>query len=365
MVILGALAVPVVVKWQMAFPLLPLGVIFFLIKEYFVPSARELKRLDNIARSPVFVHTNNTIEGIAIIRASGTEQILCREFETHNDNHSRAFFGFLGAHRWFGLRLDFLCSVYAITTLFGYIFFKDHIGLDTGKIGLVMCYLLQLFDLFQWCIVLNTYIENLMTSVERIMEYTQLPSEPLYEGRKKPPVNWPSKGEITFSNVSLAYDEKLPNVLKKVSVNIGASEKIGIVGRTGAGKSSFFQTIFRMYEPKGNIIIDGVNIRDLSLNDLRCKLTIIPQEPVLFSGSVRLNLDPFLKHDDFDLWNALDAVNLKGVVAEMDGRLDHNISSGGSNISVGQKQLFCLARAILKKTKILIIDEATANVDFK
>ena len=276
MIILGALAVPVIVKWQMAFPLIPLGVVFYLVKEYFVPSARELKRLDNIARSPVFVHTNNTIQGIAIIRASGQENILCREFETHNDNHSRAFFGFLGAHRWFGMRLDFLCSVYAITTLFCYIFFKDKIGLDTGKIGLVMCYLLQLFDLFQWCVVLNTYIENLMTSIERIIEYTNLPSEPLNEGKVVPPVNWPHRGEINFQNVSLSYDEKLPKVLKKVTVGIDAKEKIGIVGRTGAGKSSFFQTIFRMYEPSGSIIIDGINIKDLSLFDLRSKLTIIP-----------------------------------------------------------------------------------------
>ncbi len=276
MIILGALAVPIIVKWQMAFPLIPLGIVFYFLKEHFVPSARELKRLDNIARSPVFVHTSNTIEGIAIIRASGTQETLCREFELHNDNHSRAFFGFLAAHRWFGLRLDFLCSLYAIITLFGYILFKDYIGLDTGRIGLVMCYLLQLFDLFQWCVVLNTYIENLMTSIERIIEYTNLPSEPLAEGKRKPPVDWPSKGEITFQDVSLSYDANLPNVLKRVSLSIGAHEKIGIVGRTGAGKSSFFQTIFRMYEPNGRILIDGVNIQELSLKDLRSKLTIIP-----------------------------------------------------------------------------------------
>lgn len=142
--------------------------------------------------------------------------------------------------------------------------------------GLLIVYLFQLFDLFQWCVVLSVYVETLMTSIERIVEYTNIESEPLNKGRRNPPADWPNKGEIVFKNVSLSYDKNLPNVLKNISLTIHPAEKIGIVGRTGAGKSSFFQTIFRMYEPEGEILIDGVNIKDLKLHDLRDKLTIIP-----------------------------------------------------------------------------------------
>nr|QUF59454.1 ATP-binding cassette transporter Abcc4-1 [Brachionus angularis] len=365
MVILGALLVPISVNPWMILPLIPLGILFYSIQNYFVSTARELKRLDNIGRSPIFVHTNNTIEGITTIRTADKKDILIREFDQHYDYHTRAYFGFFVIHRWFGLRIDSLCSLYTIITLFACIFLKDNLGIEPGQIGLLMVYLFQLFDLFQWCIVLTTYVENLMTSIERIVEYTNLESEPLDKGEKKAPINWPSKGEIKFENVSLSYDKNLPNVLKNISLKINSGEKIGIVGRTGAGKSSFFQTIFRMYEPNGHIYIDDVDIKKLSLNDLRDKLTIIPQEPVLFSGTLRYNLDPFGKYTDQELWNSLESVSLKQVVQTMNSGLDSNITANGTNLSVGQKQLICLARAILKKTKILIIDEATANVDYK
>nr|UOU03341.1 ATP-binding cassette subfamily C4-1-2 [Brachionus rubens] len=364
MVILGALVVPISVNPWMIIPLIPLGIVFYIIQNYFVKTARELKRLDNIGRSPIFVHTNTTIEGISTIRAADKQYILTNEYYAHNDYHTRAYFGFIVVHRWFGLRLDLLCSVYTIITLFACIFLKDNLGIKPGQIGLLMVYLFQLFDLFQWCVVLSTMVENLMTSIERIVEYTKIPGEPLYKGEKKAPINWPTRGEITFENVSLKYDENLPSVLKGISLNIKPGEKVGIVGRTGAGKSSFFQAIFRMYEPEGKILVDGVEIKQLSLKELREKLTIIPQEPVLFSGTLRYNLDPFEKYSDNQIWSAIESVSLKQSVQGMNAGLDSMITTGGTNLSVGQKQLICLARAILKKTKILIIDEATANVDY-
>ena len=365
MIVSGSLFVPLIINYLIIIPLIPVAFVFVMIRNYFIATGRELKRLENIARSPILVHANSTVEGISTIRCSGKEDIISKEFEYHNDNHSRAYFAFYVTQRWFGLRLDILCSLFIICVLLFSIFIKDYIHLSTGKIGILMSYLFMLFDLFQWCIIMTTIIENLMTSVERIVEYTQLPTEHIKSIKKKPPKDWPSKGHITFEKVSLSYDKNLPDVLKKISLNISPTEKIGIVGRTGAGKSSFFQTIFRMYQPGGIIRIDGVDIKELNLFDLRSRLTIIPQEPILFSGSVRFNLDPFNNHDDLDLWNALELVNLKTLISEMNGRLDTKITSGGSNLSVGQKQLFCLARAIIKKTKILIIDEATANVDYK
>jgi len=204
-----------------------------------------------------------------------------------------------------------------------------------------------------------------MTSVERILEYVELPSEHLNKGNKQPAKDWPQRGEIYFSDVSFAYDKSLPNVLHNLTFKVNAGEKIGIVGRTGAGKSSIIQTLFRMAEPDGSILIDDINIKEISLLELRKRISIIPQEPTLFIGTVRSNLDPFNEYDDKVIWDALERVQLKETVKEMKDGLESEILKAGSNLSVGQKQLICLARAIIKKSKILVIDEATANVDFK
>jgi ATP-binding cassette subfamily C (CFTR/MRP) protein 4 len=215
-----------------------------------------------------------------------------------------------------------------------------------------------------------------MTSVERVLEYTNLPSE-----EKQPPksdrtnkkisiknVNdndsWPSHGEIVFENVSFGYDPDTNLVLKDLTFRVKPGEKVGIVGRTGAGKSSIIQTLFRMAElTRGRILIDNVNIVDITLAALRQKLSIIPQEPVLFSGSIRSNLDPYGRYSDEVLWNALERVRLKQMVKEMNGGLDSQVEA--TNLSVGQRQLVCVARAIVKKVRIVCIDEATANIDFK
>jgi ATP-binding cassette subfamily C (CFTR/MRP) protein 4 len=321
-------------------------------------SSRSIKRIESINRSPIYAHLAESVKGLTTIRAFEAQQILQREFENYQNTHSSAFYMFLGSNRAFATWLDLICVFYVL--------FVTVIALTgetyAGNVGFMITQGMSLTGMFQWGIRRWSELENEMTSVERVIEYIELDHE-MDNQTKEPSVLWPSFGNVEFKSVFMQYSPNDPYVLKNLNLTIKPREKVGIVGRTGAGKSSLISILFRLVNFEGNIFIDDVDTKEISLNALRSKISIIPQEPVLFSGSVRKNLDPFDEYQDNQIWNVLEEVRLKEFVTDLPSGLYSNLSEGGSNFSVGQKQLICLARALLRNNKILILDEATANVD--
>ncbi|GFS16310.1 multidrug resistance-associated protein 4 [Elysia marginata] len=359
----GVVVVSCVFNPWVLIPVVPLMILFIIVRRYYVQTSRSLKRLEGTTRSPVFSHLSTTLQGLHTIRAMHMEQQLTAEFDAHQDLHTEAWFLFLATSRWLAIRLDFLTAIFIASVVYCCMLSSD--TMDPGFVGLSVVYTMALLGLSQITVRQSVELENQMISVERVLQYTRLPIEADLESKpgQKPPDTWPSSGSLQAKGVSLRYSPSAPFVLKDINFDIHGGEKIGIVGRTGAGKSSLITALFRLAEPEGELTIDGVSIHSLGLHDLRKVISIIPQDPVLFNGPVRRNLDPFDEYSDSQLWNALDTVQLKEAITSNPDSLYMEVTEGGSNFSAGQRQLMCLARAVLGNTRILLIDEATANVD--
>ncbi|KAI9581230.1 hypothetical protein GQX74_013817 [Glossina fuscipes] len=360
----GIVLVIAVVNPLVLLPTLLLAIIFYNLRTFYLKTSRNVKRLEAITRSPIYSHMATSLTGLSTIRAFGAQRVLINEFDNHQDLHSGVFFMFICTSRAFGYWLDCFCVLFiAIVTLSFFIFAPA----NGGDVGLAITQALGMTGMVQWGMRQSAELENTMTAVERVVEYDDIEPEGELESKldKKPPDSWPEEGKIIFDELSLRYfpDPKSEYILKGLTFEIRASEKIGIVGRTGAGKSSLINALFRLSYNEGSIIIDQRDTKSMGLHDLRSKISIIPQEPVLFSGTMRYNLDPFDEYSDAKIWEALDEVKLKKVVQELPSGLESKISEGGTNFSVGQRQLVCLARAILRENRILVMDEATANVD--
>lgn len=362
LMMIGSLVVTVSVNLYFLIPIVVMGSIFWFIRRIYLKTSKNVKRLEGITKSPVFTHLNATLQGLTTIRAYGAQNILRNEFDKHQDLHSSSWYMFITTSQAFGFTLDVMCLIFIALVTFSFLLLEDTFG---RSVGLAITQSMALVGMMQWGMRQSAEVANQMMSVERIVEYKYTPEEPDLETppNVKYPPNWPSEGRIVFEKMYLRYGESdQPSVIKNLNLIIRPKEKVGIVGRTGAGKSSLIAALFRLAHVDGVILIDDVDTGTIGLHDLRKNISIIPQDPVLFSGTLRRNLDPFDQYPDYMLWRVLDDVELKDSVDGSLG-LDSHVSEGGSNFSVGQRQLVCLARAILRSNKVLMLDEATANVD--
>uniref|UniRef100_A0A672VBM3 ATP binding cassette subfamily C member 3 n=1 Tax=Strigops habroptila TaxID=2489341 RepID=A0A672VBM3_STRHB len=345
--------------------IVPLAIVYFFVQRFYVATSRQLKRLESVSRSPIYSHFSETVSGTSVIRAYGRVKSFIDISDQKIDENQKSHYPGIVSNRWLGIRVEFVGNCIVLFAALFAVIGKN--SLNPGLVGLSVSYALQVTLSLNFMVRATSELETNIVAVERIKEYSETETEAPWaiEG-KSPPQDWPSKGEVEFVNYSARYRKGLDLVLKGLNLQVHGGEKIGIVGRTGAGKSSMTLCLFRILEAaKGEIKIDGVKIAEIGLHDLRSRLTIIPQDPVLFSGTLRMNLDPFNKYSDEEIWKALELSHLKTFVSSQPSMLEYECSEGGENLSVGQRQLVCLARALLRKTRILILDEATAAIDLE
>ncbi|XP_058800160.1 probable multidrug resistance-associated protein lethal(2)03659 [Phymastichus coffea] len=372
----GTVTVTCTVNLWFLLPVLLIGIVFYFIRWIYLKTSKKIKRLEGMTRSPMFTHLSATLNGITTIRAYQAESMLKKEFDKLQDMHSSSWYMFIATSIAFGFSLDVCCFIFTGVVTFTFLLLKEHF--TGGTVGLAITQVMSLTGLLQWGIRQSAEVTNQLMSVERVLEYAQLTCESNIRNKgslksKKtqkrehreenllvePPEKWPAMGQVEFKNVSMRYLDEDPPILKNLTLIIRPTEKVGVVGRTGAGKSSLISALFRLVEIEGVIEIDGIDTGTIALEDLRKSISIIPQDPVLFSGTLRRNLDPFNELSDKRLYEVLEEVELK----PSENGLDHKVLDRGSNYSTGQRQLICLARAILRNNRILMLDEATANVD--
>ncbi|KAI2473757.1 ATP-binding cassette transporter protein YOR1-like protein [Annulohypoxylon bovei var. microspora] len=353
-----------------AIALVPLAILFLLAASYYRASAREVKRYESVLRSVVFAKFGEGLSGVASIRAYGLKERFIEDIRNSIDEMNAAYYLTFSNQRWLSIRLDTIGNLLVFTT--GILVVTSRFSVSPSIGGLVLSYILSIVQMLQFTVRQLAEVENGMNAVERLEYYgTQLEEEaPEHTIDVRP--TWPEKGEIIFDNVEMRYRANLPLVLKGLSINVRGGERIGIVGRTGAGKSSIMSTLFRLVEISGgHIYIDGLDISTIGLHDLRSRLAIIPQDPTLFRGTVRSNLDPFSEHSDLDLWSALRKADLIPANANFEDKdpsrihLDSVVEEDGLNFSLGQRQLMALARALVRGSQIIVCDEATSSVDME
>ncbi|KAJ8716036.1 hypothetical protein PYW08_013321 [Mythimna loreyi] len=356
MVMTGILVMVAIVNPYMLMTTGVCAIFMYIITVIYITTAQALKRMEGVSRSPVFSHVTATMSGLSTVRACQAEALLKVQFDDKQDVHTAAWYSTIVTNTAFSIWLSLVCSMYVIVVAYTFLVF-DNGDTKSGNVGLAISQGLILVNMVQYGVKQATEVISQMTSVERLIQFTSLPQEET-EG-PSPPADWPQKARVVFKDLTLRYDKDADPVLKRLNIEIESGWKVGVVGRTGAGKSSLISALFRLAPIEGNVYIDDIETGKIALKELRSKIAIIPQEPVLFSASLRYNMDPFDKYSDIQIWEALEQVELKSSITA----LSSQVASGGSNFSAGQRQLLCLARAALARNKLLVLDEATANVD--
>ena len=353
--LISTLAVLAFTAYYTVVALIPLLIGFFSIQGYYRSSSREIKRMDAISRSPIYAHFQQVQTGIDTVIAFGKKDSVKLENAKFIDNHIRFNLAQMSTNRWLAIRLEFYGGALVLVTALFIVGARNY--MTSGVAGLALSTALQVTGALGGIVRLGAMLENSMNSVERISEYTLVDGEK-FSGAV-PPLNWPSRGDIRYESVVAVYAGSSPlPVLRSISFSVSGGKKIGVVGRTGAGKTSLVMTLFRILEIQSGVIsIDGIDIRNLSLAALRGALGIIPQDPIVFEGTVRDNIDPFRRYSDDQILDALSAAHLTNL------NLGLGLVQGGKNLSAGQRQQICLARVLLTRPKILVLDEATSSLD--
>ncbi|KAK2578495.1 hypothetical protein KPH14_002055 [Odynerus spinipes] len=360
LVVGGIICIEIITNYWILFPLIVLGACVLLVRRLYIITAQRIKRLEGVCKSPVFCHVSTTLNGLSTIRSCGkeTRNLLRKEFDRLQDRHTGTWYLLLAASSVLGFLLDiFSCLFIAFITFY---FILEHTDNTLGgDVGLAISQALIIINTLQHGVKQSVEMFTQMASVERIFQYTDLPKETFLTKANPAPSTWPSQGRLVLNNVSMRYNQNDQPVLKNLTITIEAGWKVGVVGRTGAGKSSLISALFRLFADglEGEIKIDDIDTSTIDLQELRSRISIIPQEPILFAASLRYNLDPNNQYNDATLWDVLREVELTDI------GLDQKIVTNGNNLSVGQRQLICLARAILRKNRVIVLDEATANID--
>ncbi|KAF9194834.1 hypothetical protein BGZ51_007054 [Haplosporangium sp. Z 767] len=361
--IMGSMILTIAVFPWLMLAVVPVFVIYYALALYYRTTSREVKRLDSNLRSHLYAFFSECLTGLGTLKAYNVVHRAIRKNEYRIDLNNRPYYLFQVGGRWLSIRINALGVALTFATVVLIVATRNTI--NPASAGLVLSYLARISGDLNWGVQRLSMLENNMNSAERMVHYMKnlVQERAAEKPEAKPDPSWPAQGQISFQNVSMRYRPELPRVLRDISFEIAAGHKIGVVGRTGAGKSSLIQALFLLCElDAGHILIDGIDTQDIGTVDLRSHIAIIPQDPVLFQGTFRYNLDPLGKYSEQELWQALETSDLKAYVVQ-EGGLDAMVAAQGENLSVGQRQLVCLSRALLAKSKIVVLDEATASVD--